>query len=161
MNKKLGVILIPVLLVVMLILGYYVFIQTPGSNDPNDQSTQSTDESSTELSEDEKKALVFPETESAKEKSAHASVVEKIAIETDELELKDCRSKPVVIESKEGSVIRVSNKSDKEHNIGIRDKNFVIKANMNLDIKVDFGGGGIYGYSCDSERVVGIIWVNS
>jgi len=104
------------------------------------------------LSADQKAALDFPsESASPGEIKKHLEAVEKIAEDTNALEITNCALKPLVLRADVGSEINVFNGSDSAAILEFGNQKFNIPAGENLAIKASFppGGGGLYGYSCN------------
>ncbi|MBA3733152.1 hypothetical protein H0W91_02120 [Patescibacteria group bacterium] len=116
------------------------------------------------LSADEKTVLYAPgSTASAEATQAHFDLANKIAVSTDKIVINDCLATPVVLKTKLGSTITISNQGTKDFEFRVDTSSISIPVGKSVSYKIEFKTGqGLYGYGCDEEglnRAIGLILV--
>lgn len=119
---------------------------------PNTETTASATFERPNLNADEKIALTPPaQNASEEEKKRHFDIAVKLALQTDNLDLTNCNSGPVVLKVKQKQNLMLVNKGSVKRVMIFDEKlQFEIPEKSQKQIVVDFGHGpGLYGYGCD------------
>lgn len=115
------------------------------------------------LLEEESTVLSNPSSNaSAEEKQRYFDLVAGFAKESKTLDISQCAPKPLALRAKQGTniIIRNSDTVPRIIAVGQEVKQYIIPARGITEVKVDFGGIGIFGFGCDMfERGVGVIFV--
>ena len=109
----------------------------------------------------EEKAILSPPSSNASDsaKDEHTRLVLSVAKETGRIALEDCTVSPLVLRIKRGESFVVTNFDRVSHALFISSANqYSLDPDQTKEIVADFGGGGIYGYGCDSStKAIGMI----
>jgi len=148
--------------------GQLVLVQsvTPDRTEPRVEQSSFINPSLDELdlSEEEKKALSFPNMDASdQEKQSHSELVKSIATSSPYLDISGCVvAEPIVFKIKQGETFTVRNGDDVAHAMVFdKEHRFDVAPRNTKNIVADFGHGpGIYGYACDLiPRIMGLILV--
>ena len=127
------------------------------------QDSQASTSLQSELPNDAQGVLNFPSDDaSEEERRRHTDLVDKLAVETNVLEIADCEPTPLVIMVSEEESINIKNTGDVSHTIQSGDFEIFLPANGEKVVEVksiaEFGLGS-YGYNCDGvlEGVINVI----
>lgn len=107
-----------------------------------------------DLTAEEKSLFNLPSPDAPNfEKDKHLELALKMAKQADNLDIKDCNSKPdpLVMKVEPDTDIKVKNSSNKDHKISLnKDNSFTIPKNSTVTIKPQFAYPiGVFGYICD------------
>jgi hypothetical protein len=158
--------LITLLLLLAVILGLVLLTKDStkeGLARENNNSTQTKpSEVNGDLTDEQKVLRYNPKDGSGAESSqVFLSLVNKLAVTKNELEIRDCVSSPTVLKVKFGSGFIVNNKGKSDINFGILDERVLVRAGEKKEVVANYKNGtGIYGYGCDDpslNRSVGIL----
>lgn len=112
------------------------------------------------FSADEQKLLVPPASSAPQvEIDAHSKLAAKLAVIGSQVEIKDCKAGPIVLQTKLGSPVTFKNTAD--YNISISfDMDNILKIDAGKSAsttKVFVHGPGLYGYLCQGNGFTGLI----
>lgn len=112
------------------------------------------------FSADEKQLLVPPGPNASKEEiDAHSKLAAKLAVIGKEVEVKDCKPNPIVLQNKITSPTTFKNSGDSNLSIVFDNENVLdIKAGQSISTtKVFVHGLGLYGYLCKVGDFTGLV----
>lgn len=157
-----------ILLILALGLGIAIYVkrnlkpadQTGSASKPNPPA--SAPDSTGNLTEDEKVLLTTPGKDATKEQvDTLSALAAKLATPGDTITIKDCAANPVVLKTKFGSTITVTNAGSTDVHFGVGDERTVVAAGKSAKVALKYKNGpGLYGYGCDDpslNRAIGIM----
>lgn len=150
------------MLVPAIVLGKAIYKQNNPKPSPESVAPKLSNLMPSELTEDEKAVLAPPSPDaSAEERDKHTSLATKLSKESDNLDITNCSSNPLVLRIKNNKNLKVKNSDDVPHMLILDDSHkYQIAKNSTTDLKVDFGHGiGLYGYICEGVGLTGFILV--
>ncbi|MBI3342240.1 hypothetical protein HY024_03910 [Candidatus Curtissbacteria bacterium] len=111
---------------------------------------------------DEQRVMRFPTPNSPdKVKVAHTALVQKLAQQSDYLDIGKCAPKPLVFKITVGDFVNLRNLDTVDHTLSFNpETQFLVAAGTTRQVKADFFkiGPGVYAYGCDkSSQAVGIL----
>lgn len=153
-----------VILIVLVILSVLLGIVIYNRNSDSPVKSSSSDTipkiDNMSFSEDEIKLLAPPGPDSTKtEKDEHSKLAAKLAVIGNEIELKDCKAGPIVLQTKLGSDIKFKNSSSYPITISFDENNTLnIKSGETVVSSKPFiHGYGLYGYLCKGADFTGLV----
>lgn len=166
MTDKIKLRIILVLSLLALALGFLVFdkskIYVPQKSPESKlQSNKSLSLiSSGEFSEDEIKLLRPPQQGASKaEVDEHSKLAAKLSVIGKEVDISNCKAKPLVLQAHEAFMIRVINSGKTDIMINFDGKkNLEIPAGKSIELNSVFvHGAGLYGYVCEKLGFKGLV----
>lgn len=145
--------LITILLGVAITLGYAIYLQK--KHQPPVAAIASTPTPSASSREaDEAFLLSITDQSSEEDKRKHYLLASRMAQESAELKIKDCKVDPLVLRAKNNQMIKVKNEDAIAYNLGFNQTVMVaVPPNSTKEFPATFGSGpALYGYGYQCEQ---------
>lgn len=148
------------LAVIAIVLGFLVYKKMnpqTGSKPSSKQSSQTKQTKTVEstLTEDEKKLLAVPASNAKTDEiKQHSELAAKLAVLGSEIEVGDCKAKPLVLQLKQEATFNLKNSGTSKVSITF-DNNHVnyVDAGKSTPVKASLDHGpGLYGYRCTTSN---------
>lgn len=142
-------------MVIALVLGFFVYKKIH----PQVMGTQAVQTNQTtivenSLSEDEKKLLAVPAPDAtADDIKQHSQLAAKLAVIGNEIEIGNCKAKPLVLQVKQTATFNLKNSGTSKITITFDNDHVInVDAGKSVGVKASFDhGAGLYGYRCTTD----------
>ena len=159
-----------IVLLVVAVVGYSVYSQSTSSKVPttpspakvqDKQVSPPNETSQSTLTADQEREFLRPLPADApnEDKNRFSAQIASLAQDGTQLSLgAQCRPSPLVLRTKLGSELVVTNRDDTSHTLLIADREFTVDKVIIIPINTDlFRGDMLYRYSCDKRGFVGYL----
>lgn len=149
-------IIVAVLLVLAIVLGFFVYKKTHlQAKSLQSVQTNQTKIGDNSLSDNEKRLLAVPGPNApADEIKQHSELAAKLAVLGNEIEIGDCKAKPLVLQVKQATTFNLKNSGSSKVAITF-DSNLVtyLDSGKSTAVKASLNHGpGLYGYRCTTNN---------
>ena len=101
----------------------------------------------------------LPQDPTEEQIDAYLSEIEKRAVATTTIAIKDCVPDPIVAKASVSGSVTFVNNSDKEISMLISDQRFSVPPSGTKELSIKFASGtGVYNFDCDAYYSVGTVW---